>query len=135
MGWWRRVIELSRLNPKDVIGQTDRAERLSGQGRGEPAHDVAELGDRDVIQGWLRQLGPQGDQQVLVHRRWGTVVAVADGRSPVSVFWTDGDTTWYAVPPGVPGEQDLESQQVEHVVLDALTSPGPPSWPDWRVLL
>lgn len=84
---------------------------------------------------WLRELGPQADQQVLVHRSWSTVVAVADGRNPVSVFWSDGDAIPYAVLPGAVGEQDLTPQQVGLVVLGALNSVDAPAWLDWRVLL
>lgn len=129
MGWWSGIRSAFGLGKKR--GPQDVAERLTGwRGR-----DTARLDERDTVAGWLTELPRASDQQVFVHRSWGTVVAVADGKHPVNVFWTDGDTTWYAVPPGTVEDQDLTPEQVKHVLLEALTSPGPPSWPQWRVLV
>jgi hypothetical protein len=38
----------------------------------------------------VRELRAYRAQQVLVHRPWGTVAAVADRHYPVRVFLTDG---------------------------------------------
>lgn len=97
--------------------------------------DTAGLDERDIVKGWLVKLGRVSDQQVLVHRGWGTVTAVVgDDGGPAAVFWSDGDTTWHAVPPEAIKDTDLTPEQVTYVVLDALTSSGPSEWPQWRVL-
>lgn len=114
----------------------DIAERLTGRGLFRALErDTAALDDRATVQRWLREWRPDRDQQVFVHRPWGTVVAVADGRLPISVFMSDGDKSWFAVAPGAPDDQELTPEQVEHVLLDALTSTGPPTWPEWRYLI
>jgi hypothetical protein len=48
---------------------------------------------------------------------------------------TDGDQMWYAAHPGSNLAQKLPQltpDQVEYVMLDALTSADPPAWPEWR---
>jgi len=96
--------------------------------------ESASLSDRDAVQQWLRELGSERDQQVLVHRPWGTVAAVADGKHPVTVVMSDGEHSWWAAAPGSVDAQNLTPEQVEHVVLDALTSSTRPDWPEWRDL-
>lgn len=98
------------------------------------------LDDRDTVLGWLRSLRSGTDRQVFVHRDWGTVAAVAEARYPddIGVFLSDGETSWVAVAPGGPEKIEdchLTPDQVEHVVLDALTSAERPAWPDWRYLI
>ncbi len=131
MAWWRK-----RAAPMDV------ASLLVPRGlfRGVDT-ETSSLLDHDWVLGWLRTLRPGTDRQVFVHRAWGTVAAVADARYPddVSVFLADtDDTSWTAVAPGSPEDLrqcHLTSDQVEHIVLDALTSPERPAWPDWRYLV
>jgi len=48
---------------------------------------------------------------------------------------SDGEKSWFAVPPGAVDDRDLTPEQVEHILLDALTASGPPEWPDWRYLV
>jgi hypothetical protein len=129
MAWWRK------RGPMDV------AELLvpRGQFRGVDRESTT-LDDRDTVLGWLRTVRPGVDRQVFVHRSWGTVAAVAEERYPddVGLYLSDGDTSWAAVAPGSPEDLrqcHLTPDQVEHVVLDALTSPERPAWPDWRYLV
>jgi len=111
------------------------AERLTTRGWFKVTAESAALSDRQTVQRWLRELRPERDQQILVHRSWGTVVAVADRRHPVGVFLSDGDKSWVAAPPGADNDRDLTPEQVAHVVLDALTAPGRPGWPEWHFLV
>ena len=46
----------------------------------------------------------------------------------------DGEHSWFAVPPGAVDANDLTLEQVEHIVLDALTASQRPAWPDWPAL-
>jgi hypothetical protein len=127
MGWLQNR---SGKPPKDV------AERLTSRGLFRTTSDTAALSDDETVRRWLRELQLQRDQQIFVHRPWGTVVAVADRRHTVQVFFTDGDKTWVAVPPGAGDDtKDLTPAQVSLVVLDALTASAPPAWPDWRYLI
>jgi hypothetical protein len=48
---------------------------------------------------------------------------------------SDGDHSWTAEVPGTADQRDLTLDQVEHVVLDALTSSERPKWPEWRLLV
>ena len=125
MGWLRKRLDNLRRGPQDV------AERLSG-GLLHVTAERAELTDRPTVQRWLRELRPQHQTQIFVHRPWGTVVAVADRNESVPVFLTDGDRTWIASAPGGADRERLTAEQVEHVLLDALTSAERPRWPDWH---
>lgn len=127
MGWISDRLG-SRGAPQDV------AVRLSGNLL-RLKSERAELSDRNTVQAWLRELRPEHETQVFVHRSWGTVLAVADRNPSVQVFLYDGDKTWWAAAPGSPDEQHLTPEQVEHILLDALASPARPSWPDWRYLV
>jgi hypothetical protein len=113
----------------------DLAERLTRQGLFKVAMESTELSDRTRVQTWLRELRPERDQQILVHRPWGTVVAVADGHHPVGVFLSDGEKSWSAYAPGAASNQDLTSEQVEYIMLEALTAIRRPEWPEWRALI
>ena len=84
------------------------------------------------MQQWLRELRPEFDQQILVHRPWGTMLAVADKIHPISVLLTVGEQAWFAVPPGADDDTELTAHQIETIMLDALTSATQPTWPDWR---
>ncbi|MGK5741389.1 hypothetical protein [Micromonospora sp. URMC 103] len=125
MGWFRDRLSRSRRGPKDV------AERLTG-GLLHLEQEQTELRDRDTVQRWLREMRPEHETQVFVHRPWGTLVAVADRGESVKVFLSDGKNTWIAAAPGAPDDQHLTPDQIEYVVLDALTAPGPPTWAEWR---
>jgi len=85
----------------------DVAERLTRRGLFRMDGDSASLDDRGTVLAWLRDMRPERDQQVLVHRRWGTIVAVADGRHPVGVFLYDGEKSWLASAPGAGEDQEL----------------------------
>lgn len=111
----------------------DVAERLTGRGLFWTTRDTAALADDQTVRRWLSEL--QGDQHVLVHRLWGTVAAAAGRRGPVKVLLTDGKMSWFAVAPGADDDEDLTREQVSLVVIDALTAPAPPRWPDWRRLV
>ena len=124
MGWLRDRLGRFR-RPKDV------AERLTG-GLLHLQREQAELSDRDAVQRWLREMRPEHDTQVFVHRPWGTVVAVADRGESVGVFLSDGKKTWIAAAPGAADDGHLTPEQIEYVLLDALTAPGPPTWAEWR---
>lgn len=65
----------------------------------------------------------------------GTVVAVADRGESIGVFLSDGKKTWYAAAPGATEDQPMTPEQIEYVLLDALTVPGPPAWAEWRYLI
>jgi hypothetical protein len=123
--WLRERFGRFWSGPKDV------AERLTGN----VLHlekDQAELSDRDTVQKWLREMRPEHQTQVFVHRPWGTIVAVADRGESVGVFMSDGKKTWIAAARGAPDGQDLTPEQIEYVLLDALTASGPPTWAEWR---
>jgi hypothetical protein len=113
----------------------DVAERLTRRGLFRMDRDSASLDDRGIVQAWLRELRPERQQQVFVHRRWGTIVAVADGRHPVGVTLYDGEKSWLATGPGAAEDQALTPEQVEHIMLDALTADSRPQWPDWHYLV
>jgi hypothetical protein len=133
---------LGVLIVKHGPAEKDYAERLTTRGLFKVDSEPVALSEREVVRGWLRELGQAGrDQQVMVHRPWGTVVAVpetrlrptmADGRKPATVLMTDGEDTWCAVAPGAADDSYLEPDQVELILLDALASSGPPTWPRWR---
>jgi hypothetical protein len=132
MGFWKSLREAMRYDAADVMGEVGRAERLTPSDVG-VGQEIVELGERDVVQGWMRELNPRSGHQIFVHREWGTVSAVPDGET-IGVFWTDGRSTWDAVPPGGVYGEALTPQQIEQVILDATTSAGPPHWPDWSPL-
>jgi len=124
MGWRRDRPQLE-----------DVAERLTRRGLFRVDRDSASLSDHGTVRTWLRQLHPTRDQQILVHRHWGTIGAVADRRHPVTVILHDGDKSWFATAPGAADDQQLTPDQVEHILLDALTADSRPQWPDWHYLV
>ena len=127
------------------MGETDEgsrygAERLTrrrvGRFRKAVTGEEAALSDRATVTRWLRETHQCRDQTtIIVSRPWGWVCVTANGRPPTEVLMTDGERMWYAAYPGSTLAQTLPQLtpgQVEHVVLEALTSAGPPRWPDWR---
>lgn len=134
MGVIRRLFGRGDDRRAEADRRGELVERLDGKGPFRVARQSAALDDRDTVRRWIRELRPDRDQQVFVHRSWGVVAAVADRRHPVTVLFSDGERSWFAVPPGAPDRQDLTPDQIEHVLLDALTSPGRPEWPDWHPL-
>ena len=124
MGWRRDRPQLE-----------DVAERLTRRGLFRVDRDSASLSEHGTVRTWLRQLYPTCDQQILVHRHWGTIGAVADRRHPVTVIRHDGDKSWFATAPGAADRQPLTPDQVEHILLDALTADRHPQWPDWHYLV
>lgn len=102
--------------------------------------ETASLGDAETVRRWIRALRPEADQQVHIRRSWGTVAAVTDRKHPVRVLISEGEHSWVAEPPhGAPttkgGYADMTPEQVEHVMVDALTSPERPQWPKWSDLV
>lgn len=100
--------------------------------------ETADLSDAETVRRWIRALVP--GQQVSVARPWGTVVAMGDGKDPVGILLADGDKCYVAEPPGATtigrgGFADLTLDQVEHVMVEAMTSPERPQWPKWSVLV
>jgi hypothetical protein len=126
VGWLRGLFTMFDGPPQDS------AERLTSRGPLKVAREPAALTDRHTVQRWLRDLRPERDQQIFIHRPWGTVAAVADGHHPIGVYLSDGDRSWAAAAPGATDTQELTLEQVEHIMLDALTSPDRPRWPQWR---
>ncbi|WBB69510.1 hypothetical protein [Micromonospora sp. WMMD812] len=128
MGWLR-----DRFGRHEPPG--DVAERLTGWSFFRVSGERVPVTDRETVQRWLRDLDPYQDQQVHVRRPWGVVAAVTDRRYPVGVVMADTeDRSWAAYPPGGDEHAELTPEQVEHVMLDALTSAQRPAWPDWRRL-
>jgi hypothetical protein len=96
------------------------------------------LSDAESVRRWIRTL--HADQQIHVRRPCGTVLAVHHGTPPVRVLLADGEKSWVAEPPDATtkakgGYADMTLEQVEHVVVDALTSPDRPQWPRWSFLV
>ncbi|MGS2618257.1 hypothetical protein ACVCAH_27580 [Micromonospora sp. LZ34] len=127
MGWLRDL--LGRGRPAQ-----DVAERLTSRGPFRVSTETVPLTDRETVRRWLRDLDPDLGQQVHIRRPWGVVAAVTDRRHPVGVVMSDAeDRSWAAYAPGT-DERALTPDQVEHVVLDALTATERPAWPQWRRL-
>ncbi len=100
------------------------------------ASGTARLDEPDVVRAWLRGMQPDREESVLVHRSWGTVVAIADDRRPASVLLSHGEQGWYAVPLGpVPDDEPLTPTQVEQVMLEALTAQERATWLRWVPIL
>jgi hypothetical protein len=117
----------------------DVAERLTTVRRGlrrkEVIGESTTLDDRETVTRWLREMHQQRGQTLIVHRPWGSVFVAAEGLPLTDVMMTDGDRMWYAAAPGsmlAQKQPQLTPEQVEHVVLDSLTSVTPPRWPEWR---
>ncbi len=111
----------SRLDIAERVLPRERTLDLNGE-------QVA-LHERAKVQAWLREMGP--DETVLVHRAWGTIAARSHSDFPVGVFLSDSDGAWFAVPPGPDEELPLTPSEVEHIMLDAMSSPQRPAWPRW----
>ena len=112
----------------------DVAERLTPKGLFRVGRETARLAERETVRRWLRELRREQDRQIFVHRKWGTVAAVADGHHPVSVFLSDGNKSWSATAPGEPETATLTPDQIEHIMLDSLASDHAPPWPTWHPL-
>ncbi|MER7892971.1 hypothetical protein ABTX15_24425 [Micromonospora sp. NPDC094482] len=129
MGWLRRRSTRHDPPPQDV------AERLTSQSIFRVSSEHVPVTDRETVQRWLRDLDPDLDQQVHVRRPWGAIAAVTDHRHPVGVVMADTENrSWAAYPPGGDERAELTPEQVERLMLDALTSAQRPAWPDWRRL-
>lgn len=131
LSWLRKPVGGSPSAPMD------KAERLTSTRRFplRVKQDVASLSDEEVVRRWVRSLRLESKDTVIVHRPWGSVAAVCDGKHPIAVFLTDGEHTWSAEPLGAADQTALTPEQVEHVVLDGLTSSQRPQWPRWSLLV
>jgi hypothetical protein len=127
MGWFRR---------REVPAEEVRGEgvtRLTSSGRRDVEVEETTLDDQETVLSWVRGLRQDRDQ-VFIDRSWGTVVALAaDGRPP-GVILSDEEHTWHAVPPGGGEKADLSPEQLEQLMLDVMSSPERPTWPDWHQL-
>ncbi|MFC0032410.1 hypothetical protein ACFFMM_23095 [Micromonospora chaiyaphumensis] len=127
MGWLGRL--LGRPDP----ARQDVAELLTTYSLFRTTTETAELGDRETVRRWLRELDPDLQQQVHIRRPWGVIAAVSDHRDPVGVVMQEPDgRAWGAYVPGADRREHLTPEQVEDVMLAALTSTGRPDGPDWR---
>ncbi|HZB48494.1 MAG TPA: hypothetical protein VE547_05320 [Mycobacteriales bacterium] len=124
-----------RWLPDRRAQSNDVAERLTPRGLFRVDRDSASLSDRGTVQTWLRELHQDSRQQVFIHRPWGTIVADTDRQHPVTVILFDGEKSWVATAPGAGERQALTPEQVEHIMLDALTADSRPQWPDWHYLI
>jgi hypothetical protein len=102
--------------------------------------ETTSLRDVETVRRWIRALHAEVDQQVHIRRSWGTVAAVTDRRHPVCVVLSVGEHSWVAEPPDGAtttrsGYADMTLEQVEHVMVDSLTSPERPHWPRWSDLV
>ncbi|HEX5967413.1 MAG TPA: hypothetical protein VFY88_02965 [Intrasporangium sp.] len=129
MAWLRDLFTRRPRAPRETV------ERLTRRGLFRVEGESAALSDRETVRRWLRELREDRDQQVMVHRPWGTVAAVADGRHPVAVVMSDGEHSWSAAVPGAAGSAELTPDQIEHVMLEALNGPSRPQWPTWVELI
>ncbi|MFG3603054.1 hypothetical protein [Micromonospora chersina] len=127
MGW------LDRLLGRPGSARQDVAERLTTYGPFRTTTETAGLDDRETVRRWLRELDPDLRQQVHVRRAWGVIAAVSGHRDPVGVVMREpGGRAWGAYVPGADRREHLTPEQVEAVMLAALTSTGRPDGPDWR---
>lgn len=127
MGWLRTLFGRPESAKQDI------AERLSTHGLFRVTSETVALDDRETVRRWLRELDPDLQQQVHIRRPWGVIAAVSDHRDPVGVVMTDAeDRSWGAYVPGGDYRDHLTPEQVEDVMLAALTSTARPAGPDWR---
>jgi len=118
----------------EVPGGVEVAERLIGTGRSDVSAETCELTDSATVRRWLFELSTDRDQQLLVHRSWGSLAVVPDRKRAASVILSDGKHSWFAVPAGADDKAELTPEQIERVVIDALGGSSRPQWPDWRPL-
>ena len=140
MGLLRRVQggikqRLHGAGAKAVRSRLELAERLAPRSpQTPPGGEQVTLSDGATVQQWLREMRP--DVTVMVHRPWGTIAAQGAGPRQVNVFLLgEGTNAWFAVPPEPADDHALTPHQVEHIVLDAMTSADRPAWPQWVELV
>lgn len=126
MGLMQRI---RQAGARVARSRVDSAERITPRGVLDAGGEQVSLTDSDTVRGWVREMGPE--ETVLVHRAWGTVAARHDRRFPPGVLLSDSSGAWFAVPPGADDNHPLTLGQVEHIVLEAMTSPTRPAWPRW----
>jgi hypothetical protein len=83
MGFCRTLFGVLRYDAGHVLGELDRVERLTHRKAG-IGQELVELGERDLVQGRMREMGPLSNHEVYVHRGWGTVSAVPDREAGIS---------------------------------------------------
>lgn len=127
MGW------LGKLLGGPDSARQDVAELVTTYHLFRTTTETAGLDDRETVRRWLRELDPDLQQQVHIRRPWGVIAAVSDRRDPVGVVMRERDgRAWGAYVPGADRREHLTPEQVEAVMLAALTSAGRPDGPDWR---
>ena len=130
MRWLPDLMSRREPLPQDV------AERFSKAGMFRVTMERVAVTDVDTVRRWLRELDSRSGHQVHIRRPWGVLVALGDGRHPVDVVLADDeDRSWSAHPPGGSEDLSLTPEQVEYVMLDALSSTERPAWPGWRRLI
>lgn len=129
MGLFRRIRQAGERVARTRV---DSAERITPRGVTATSGEQVSLAEGEKVRGWLRELGPE--ETVLVHRAWGTLAARHDRRYPPGVILSDSTGAWFAVPPDAADNDPLTLKQVEHIVIEAMTSPARPQWPRWVAL-
>jgi hypothetical protein len=64
----------------------------------------------------------------------GVLAVVADERNPLAVVVSDGSHSW-AARPDASGRTELTTDQIEHLVLEAMTAEERPTGPTWEQLI
>jgi hypothetical protein len=126
MGWFRRREAPAGEPPEEGV------DRLTSRGRRDVDCESTTLDDRETVLKWVRDLRPDQDVQIFVNRSWGVVFASGGDGQPPGVIMGDGEHAWYAVPPGGGEKANLTPEQLERLMLEAMSSPDRPSWPDWH---
>jgi hypothetical protein len=126
---WRQRSDAKRRGPVDL------AERWTSTGWRKSRGESVSVRDRDAVDVWLRELGDAGKQQVMIHRPWGTIAAVADRRGRLAVVMADSGHSWSAAAPGGKRGSELSRDQVRVVMTEALDSAHRPTCVDWQLII
>ena len=128
MGWFRR-----RKAPAEQV-RKEGVQRLTSRGRRDVDSEETTLDDHATVLRWVRDLRSARHVQVFVDRSWGVVVASSGDGEPPGVIVGDGENAWYAAPPGGGKKANLTQDQLEQLMIEVLSSPERPKWPEWHEL-
>jgi len=113
----------------------ERVELRTSTGRRHLHTDTAGLGDTEVVDRWLDDLGGDPMKEVQVFRHWGTLVANIDAQGQPTVILAAKDRAYSAeLQPAADKDAAFSSAEMKRVMLDSLNSPGRPRWPRWDPL-